>query len=119
MRCQRIDPEARTSLLTRIATWSSIALLACAPSARARAEPETANPYRRLEIFARVLAHVEQSYVADADPDQLIYGAIRGMLRVLDPHSAFLDPQQVQILTSDSEGRYGGVGIEIDVRDGL
>jgi carboxyl-terminal processing protease len=71
-----------------------------------------------LEIFARVLAHVEQSYVADADSDQLIYGAIRGMLRVLDPHSAFLDPQQVQILTSDSEGRYGGVGVEIDVQDG-
>lgn len=119
MRCQRIDPEARTSLSLRIACWSSIALLACGSTASiARAEPEAANPYRRLEIFARVLAHVEQSYVADADSDELIYGAIRGMLRVLDPHSAFLDPQQVQILTSDSEGRYGGVGVEIDVQDG-
>ena len=87
-------------------------------ASRAAAEPEADNPYRRLEIFARVLAHVEQSYVGEVDGDQLIYGAIRGMLRVLDPHSAFLDPQQVQILTSDSEGRYGGVGVEIDVRDG-
>src|SRR5262249_36368700 len=76
------------------------------------------SPYRKLEIFARALAHIEQSYVSDVDSDQLIYGAIRGMLGVLDPHSSFMDPQQFQILTSDSEGHYGGVGIEINVRDG-
>jgi carboxyl-terminal processing protease len=120
MRCQRIESNPPVSISVRDAAWlrhaALVALLSCA--ATARAEPQAESPYRRLEIFARALAHVEQSYVADADQDQLIYGAIRGMLRVLDPHSAFLDPAQVQILTSDTEGRYGGVGIEIDVRDG-
>jgi len=95
------------------------ALLGCALAASAaRAEPQAESPYRKLEIFARALAHVEQSYVARVDGDQLIYGAIRGMLGALDPHSSFMDPAQFRILASDSEGRYGGVGLEIDVRDG-
>jgi carboxyl-terminal processing protease len=93
------------------------AALLGAPSL-ASAEPQAKSPYRRLEILARALAHIEQSYVKDPDEDELIYGAIRGMLRALDPHSTFLDPKQVQILNSDAEGRYGGVGIEIDGRDG-
>ena len=81
----------------------------------ARAEPQADSPYHKLAIFARALAHMEQSYVSDVDPDRLIYGAIRGMLGSLDPHSAFMDPEQFRILSDDSEGRYGGVGIEIDV----
>ncbi len=45
-------------------------------------------------------------------------GAIRGMLKVLDPHSAYLDSNELRVLTDDTEGRFGGVGIEIDVHDG-
>ncbi|MGD8863195.1 MAG: S41 family peptidase [Myxococcales bacterium] len=90
--------------------------LACAT--QAAAEPGDRSPYRKLEIFARALAHIEQSHVEPIDSDELIYGAIRGMLRVLDPHSQFMDPQELKVLTSDTEGRYGGIGVEIDVRDG-
>ncbi|MFT3923100.1 MAG: S41 family peptidase [Myxococcales bacterium] len=52
------------------------------------------------------------------DQDKLIYGAIRGMVRTLDPHSDFLDPNEYRVLASDTRGRFGGVGVEIDVRDG-
>jgi carboxyl-terminal processing protease len=96
----------------------SVVLSCCALPTVARAEPQADSPYHKLAIFARALAHVEQSYVSEVDEDQLIYGAIRGMLGVLDPHSAFMDPEQFRILSDDSEGRYGGVGIEIDARDG-
>lgn len=82
------------------------------------AAPESASPYRNLEIFARALAHIESAHVETVNQERLIYGAIRGMLRELDPHSAFLDPNELRILTTDTEGRYGGVGVEIDVRDG-
>jgi carboxyl-terminal processing protease len=92
--------------------------LAWLASLTAHAEPAVASPYRKLEIFARALAHIEQSHVKQVDGDQLIYGAIRGMLGVLDPHSAFMDPDEYRILSGDAEGRYGGVGLEIDVRDG-
>lgn len=84
----------------------------------ARAEPASQSPYSRLEIFARALAHIENSYVSEPDHEALLEGAIRGMLKVLDPHSSYLDAAELRILTDDTEGRFGGVGIEIDVQDG-
>ncbi|MBN1653703.1 MAG: S41 family peptidase [Deltaproteobacteria bacterium] len=87
-------------------------------SAFVNAVPKTASPYHNLSIFARALAHIEASYVTEVDQDALIYGAIRGMLNQLDPHSEFLDPQEYRILLNDTEGRFGGIGVEIDVKDG-
>jgi carboxyl-terminal processing protease len=84
----------------------------------AGAAPDTASPYKNLTIFARALAHIEASYVEQVDQDQLIYGAIRGMLKVLDPHSAFMTPQEFRILSADEVGRYAGIGVEVDVKDG-
>jgi carboxyl-terminal processing protease len=76
------------------------------------------GPYSRLEIFARALSHIENSYVGDVNDDALIEGAIRGMLKVLDPHSAFLNAEELRILDNDTQGQFGGVGIEVDVHDG-
>ena len=76
------------------------------------------SAYDKLEIFAWALAHIEQAYVQPVDKDRLIYGAIRGMLRELDPHSGFLDPREYRILKSDIDGRYAGIGVEMHVRDG-
>ncbi len=87
-------------------------------AAVARATPETESPYRNLGIFARALSHIEMSWVEEADQDELIYGAIRGMVRTLDPHSAFMDPDEYRILTNDTQGQFGGVGVEIEARDG-
>jgi carboxyl-terminal processing protease len=103
----------------RIASMCALAFASCLwLTQAARAEPRTASPYEKLESFARALAHVEQSYVGELDDNRLMYGAIRGMLKVLDPHSELLEPEQYRILTSDTEGLYGGVGLEIDVHDG-
>ncbi|NOY91344.1 MAG: S41 family peptidase [Deltaproteobacteria bacterium] len=84
----------------------------------ARATPEDASPYPNLGVFARALVHVETSYVEEVDQDALVYGAIRGMVATLDPHSAFLDPEEMRLLESDTDGRFAGVGVEISVRDG-
>lgn len=84
----------------------------------ASATPTTASPYANLAIFARALSQIEVSHVEPPDQDALIYGAIRGMVETLDPHSSFLTPQQYRMLTSDTEGQFGGIGIEVDVRDG-
>jgi carboxyl-terminal processing protease len=84
----------------------------------AGAAPDTVSPYKNLTIFARALAHIEASYVEQIDQDQLIYGAIRGMLKVLDPHSAFMTAEEFRILSADEVGRYAGIGVEVDVKDG-
>ena len=56
----------------------------------ASATPRSASPYHRLSTFAKVLSHIERLYVEPVEQDQVIFGAIRGMMRELDPHSAFL-----------------------------
>lgn len=85
---------------------------------RAGATDGRASPYANLAIFARALSHIEAAHVETPDQDQLVYGAIRGMVRTLDPHSTFMDPDEYRILASDTQGEFGGVGVEIDVRDG-
>lgn len=84
----------------------------------AAAESAKTGPYSRLEIFARALSHIDNSYVGEVDDDALIEGAIRGMLKVLDPHSAYLNAEELRILDSDTQGQFGGVGVEVDVHDG-
>ncbi len=94
------------------------AFLSVAVTSAAVAQRASESPFRNLGIFARALAHVETSYVEEVDQDALVYGAIRGMMSVLDPHSAFLDPDEVRVLRSDTQGRFAGIGVEISVRDG-
>lgn len=84
----------------------------------AQATEGSASPYANLSVFARALSQIEAAHVEEPDQDELIYGAIRGMVGTLDPHSTFMDPEEYRILTSDTQGRFGGIGVEVDVRDG-
>lgn len=76
-----------------------------------------ASSYRKLDVFARVLAYVENNYVDEIDGDALIYGAIKGMLSSLDPHTVFLSPDEYQAVRSDTSGEFGGLGVEISIGD--
>jgi carboxyl-terminal processing protease len=102
--------HALPALAAWLATWLWVSAAA--------AESAKTGPYSRLEIFARALSHIENSYVGEVNDDALIEGAIRGMLKVLDPHSAYLNSEELRILDSDTQGQFGGVGIEVDVHDG-
>lgn len=84
----------------------------------ARATEGRSSPYANLGVFARALSHVEAVHVETPDQDELVHGAIRGMVSTLDPHSTFMSPEEYRVLTSDTQGRFGGIGVEIDVRDG-
>jgi len=75
--------------------------------------------YRQVEIFSNAISIIQLEYVDDPKPKDLIYGALKGMLGSLDSHSQFLDPDSYNELKVDTEGRFGGVGIEITVRDGI
>ncbi len=69
--------------------------------------------YRQLELFARVLSYVENNYVEPVDDRQLMYGAIKGMLDTLDPHTVFMPPDTFKDMKIDTSGEFGGLGIEI------
>jgi carboxyl-terminal processing protease len=69
--------------------------------------------YKQLELFARVLSYVENNYVEPVDDQQLMYGAIKGMLDTLDPHTVFMPPEVFKEMKIDTSGEFGGLGIEI------
>jgi carboxyl-terminal processing protease len=75
--------------------------------------------YRQVELFSDTLAIIHNEYVEDTKPKDLIYGSLKGMLASLDPHSQFMDPETYNELKVDTEGRFGGLGIEITIKDGL
>jgi carboxyl-terminal processing protease len=77
------------------------------------------STYEDLEAFTNVLAIVQKNYVEETETQALIEGAINGMLRALDPHSAYLTPDSYQELQVDTEGSFGGLGIEITTRDDI
>jgi carboxyl-terminal processing protease len=69
--------------------------------------------YKQLELFARVLSYVENNYVEPVDQQALMYGAIKGMLETLDPHTVFMPPDVFKEMKIDTSGEFGGLGIEI------
>ncbi|MBI1816938.1 MAG: S41 family peptidase [Deltaproteobacteria bacterium] len=77
------------------------------------------DAYENIEAFTNVLALVQKNYVDEVTTKQLIDGAITGMLSALDPHSAYLPPEQYKELQVDTRGSFGGLGIEITVKNGL
>lgn len=74
--------------------------------------------YSELQTFARVLNIIEKSYVEPVEVKKLIQGAIKGMLRELDPHSAYLNPDVFKEFENETSGEFGGIGIEITIDGG-
>jgi carboxyl-terminal processing protease len=75
--------------------------------------------YEKLKIFGDVLSAVQTSYVEEPDMDQLVEGAIKGMLQNLDPHSSYLTPDMLKQVEVETKGVFGGLGIEIGIKEGI
>src|SRR5215510_1276094 len=75
--------------------------------------------YESLEAFSNILSIVKKNYVEEVETKNLVTGAINGMLSSLDPHSAYLTPELYKDLQMDTQGRFGGLGIEITVKGGV
>lgn len=119
---------------TRRVAWfvfSTIVLCALLGGVYGRRVEATVNPSEDSEVqasydtFTKVFNVVEQNYAEPVDPDKVIFGppntnlgAIPGMLRTLDPHSSFFDPRAYAQLREDQEGKYYGVGMQIQGRPG-
>jgi carboxyl-terminal processing protease len=75
------------------------------------------TPYAVVDQLGRVLVEVENEYVDAVDRAKLVDGAIKGMVAELDPHSSYMPPEEFQAFQSDTEGQFGGIGIEVEVRN--
>ncbi len=75
--------------------------------------------YPELEKFTDCLNIIEKNYVEEVPPEKLIEGAIKGMVSVLDPHSSYLTKEGYKEMQISTTGSFGGLGIEIGVRENL
>lgn len=107
-------------------TWKTVTLTAAITAALwlggktvAHVSAIAEETYENIEAFTNVLALVQKTYVDEVTTGQLIEGAITGMLAALDPHSAYLPPDVYNELQVDTRGSFGGLGIEITMRDNV
>ena len=80
---------------------------------------EKDDPYPSLRLFGYVMEKVRKDYVGGQDLkyQDLVYGALKGMINTLDPHSEFMEPEKFKELQNDTQGAFGGLGIVISMKD--
>ncbi len=119
------DPRVKKHLCTSLARTAGFALVAFAGGAAttlagshpAGAASQEESPYAAMGQLGRVLVTVENEYVEPVDRGTIVNGAIEGMVSGLDPHSSYMPPQDFALFQSDTQGEFGGVGIEVDARN--
>ena len=80
---------------------------------------ENDNIYIKIDLFGEVLEKVKKEYVDDINQSDVIDSAINGVLQSLDPYSAYMSPELFKNMQSDTQGKFGGLGIEIGMESGV
>jgi len=73
--------------------------------------------YGNLDLFVEIIHKVEQNYVDPVESEQLVDGALKGMMRTLDPYSQYLDAKAFANLKTTTQGTFGGIGVVVSVRE--
>ena len=98
-----------------LAAGSTMVSLARSRSASA----PSSEIYRQLDLFGEVLERVRADYVEKPEDAKLIESAINGMFMALDPHSSYLNPKQLRDMQVQTQGEFGGLGIEVTMENGV
>ena len=80
---------------------------------------ENKNIYEKIDLFGEVLEKVKSEYVDEVDQSDIIDSAINGALQSLDPYSAYMSPELFENMQTDTQGKFGGLGIEIGMEAGV
>ncbi len=75
--------------------------------------------YKKIDLFGEVLEKIKKEYVDDVDQSEMIDSAINGALQSLDPYSAYMNPEIFQSVQTDTQGQFGGLGIEVGMEAGV
>ncbi len=84
-----------------------------------KGEAQEALPLNELRTFVEILNRVKTDYVEEVDDETLLENSIRGMLDGLDPHSAYLSPEEFKEMAISTSGKFGGLGIEVQMQNGF
>ena len=95
------------------------AFMAVAGLANAQSRSVDPEVYEKLDVFAHVLEKIRTSYVEQVTETGVIENAINGMLTSLDPHSGYLKKDEMKELKQQTQGKFGGLGIEVTMENGL
>lgn len=115
---RRKQSFARFRTLVRFAWFTSVAFVGGALVTNVvSATTERESPYWLMHQLSRVLVLVENEYVEPIAQSKLLEGAIKGMVSNLDPHSDYLPAEAFNNFRGDTEGEFGGVGVEVDFRN--
>ena len=75
--------------------------------------------YEKIDLFGEVLEKIKKEYVDDVNQSEAIDSAINGVLQSLDPYSAYMSPELFENMQTDTQGKFGGLGIEIGMESGV
>ncbi len=101
-------------------TCFSFAIFTFAKEIATKQEPSKKDDlYEQIELFANTVSIIRSDYVDEVNSKDLIYGALKGMLMSLDSHSQFLDPESYREIKVETEGKFGGIGIELTLKDDI
>lgn len=114
-----VPSSKKTRIIAGFAIIVAILSIFIISSQRHSSAEGKGSDYESIELFTDVMAIIKKSYVEDVDTKKLVYGAINGMLSSLDPHSSFMPPDTYKEMKIDTKGTFGGLGIEISVKDGV
>ncbi|WP_417464706.1 S41 family peptidase [Kordiimonas sp.] len=104
--------------MRKLVTGTLMALMMALP-VHADKQTNQDDFYEQLDLLMRIFERVRSEYVDEVDDKEVIEAAIQGMLRSLDPHSTYLNPDVYQQVRVQMEGEYGGLGIEVQMENGV
>ncbi|MDA8417522.1 MAG: S41 family peptidase, partial [Desulfobacteraceae bacterium] len=109
----------RPSAALHLAVLICLALILSPLTGRAKDAGEERDTYKSLETFANVLTILQNNYVEKINTDEVLQGAIKGMLDTLDPHSSYMKPESFKDLEIETKGSFSGIGLELTQKEGV
>ena len=105
-------------MFTRLLAATAVLILVFA-TIGSKAQKNTSETYRQLDLFGNVFERVRADYVEKVSDEKLIEAAINGMLTSLDPHSSYMSPKTFKDMKVQTKGEFGGLGIEVTMENGF
>jgi len=80
---------------------------------------DNSNIYKKIDLFGEVLEKINKEYVDEVDQSKSMDAAINGLLQSLDPYSAYMTPESLESMQTETSGKFGGLGIEVGMEAGV